>query len=906
MAVYIEDWSGQTTGTGVPAGWTPRWHGGTVGVFEIIEDTDAPGGKKLRISRTSASSSRAGLSMVTEEGQEAKADCDILALVRPVVTGGTSNPSANGGIYGRGQGVTNAVTNSALLFAPNSLGDQWFQRVNYSSGTVTSDSFGEGSWELGELYWLRLTIKGSSTTARVYPHEDPKGTPIVSHTSMDAVSGESSLNHFGFFFFRQETVLDVMWFGVGTGTDDAPLPVGWGIEVPQGTSVVTNVEPGLNSAVVTYSYNAFDADSFEYRLGSGTPVTLGSSPATIYGLIPDTDYSIQVRPKNLVGVGQWSTAFTFRTQEGAYQVPQGEVTVSEAEVTASTATIPYSYDGEDAEGFEYRVAPSTTWIPTGESPIEVVGLSPSTMYTLQVRAVNSVGGGAPTSLSFTTEKPSNSIEVVWDIDSGCVDPTSINVINAESAEPIIELSPRRTGGGTNPSAPRWIHFNFMLRNAEGKRPVFRVNVANRWTGGAQYVTEWRPVFTADHKTWEQAPSRSIVSNIAEWQFSEAFTDHEVYVSDQQVFRTQDFSDMAATLASDLSGLVRPSAAADQNGVISVTPQETDDLGRNVGGNPIYGFVLGNDEPTDDGGPKRWLIADAGIHPGEILDGFGLRGMIEFYLYGTNLYAEKLRRNWKLGVYFSITPNGRYGGNWRSNFRNTKDPNRDWGGTGAFSLEESISVRDAILADLDGHIEEVGLSFHCAASFTATEQVWRTTALSDTTIQDAWLDALDMVDGVAWTRTDTNIATSVTGWHVSRGAKIGVIFEIGTRTSNTVDRYEQCGQRFLEATAEVDAQGLFYEPTVTESPGITLPLFSGQTPVGNIADVQAFWWNSSPPAGSPTVTAVSSVTDGVLSLELPGVPLGTSGHLMLWKQDEDEVQQSLGWQGQVTVEDLMHE
>lgn len=434
------------------------------------------------------------------------------------------------------------------------------------------------------------------------------------------------------------------------------------------------------------------------------------------------------------------------------------------------------------------------------------------------------------SLVPTWVDPAVAITVEWDIDSGNIAPADIVITNATSTEPIIEVTPRVTLGGVGPTS-RWIHWHFKVGNAAGKRPIFKVDVSGRYLSG--YAAGWLPQVTEDYAAWAPAPSRTITADIAEFQFTEAFVSNDAYIADHQVYRVADFATLAATLAADASGLVSVSSGANAGGVIGTSPAENDELSRAVGGHEIYGFVLGDSSATTHGGPKRWMIVDCGVHAGEILDGWPLEGIIDFYLNGVGANADRLRSNWRIGVYFALTPNGRYGGNWRGNFRDTEDPNRDWAGTGSFSLAESAIVRDAILADLGGATEKIGVSLHTAASLSIVENVFRSTAISDATIQNAWLNALDTADGSAWNRVNTNIPESVTGWHASRGADVSVALEFGTRATATVARYQQTGQRFLEATAIVDAAGLF--ATTITADGVV----AGTAGVGMSAEVVSF-------------------------------------------------------------------
>jgi hypothetical protein len=418
-----------------------------------------------------------------------------------------------------------------------------------------------------------------------------------------------------------------------------------------------------------------------------------------------------------------------------------------------------------------------------------------------------------------------SIELLWDFDSANIDETVFVVTDADSETPTIELKVRTTTYAAISPDARWVHFLFGLTGVNGKRPIFEIETTSRHLE-ATYLSSWRPHYNEnswDADSWLPADGFTPLTEPrrVRFQFQNAFTQDTVYIGDHQAYRVADFSALAASLVADTSGYVSVSSAADVNGVIGTSPAEDDERERPIGEHDIYGFVLSSTESTDDGGPKRWMVVDCGIHSGEVLDGWPLEGIIDFYVNGVGSQADKIRANWNVGLYFCLTPNGRFGGHMRTNFRSTKDPNRDWGDSGSFALAESVIVRDAILADLDGATEDIGLSLHTASGRDATTTIFRSTDISDQTVQTAWLDNLDTADSTTWTRVDTNINSSVTGWHAARGALVSVVSEFSTRTTASVTRYKQIGQRYLEATALVDAEGLFFQGFELESGSFSL-------------------------------------------------------------------------------------
>lgn len=805
MGVYVEDWSGHSLGSGVPAGWSARWVDPYGLRTEVISDTEAPGGQALLVSAINAG--RRALTFDAVDGDPDRLFFDAIALIR--YTGATPNSiiftliAASGGGEGSETGTAGGVNNT-------SSGRQ-IRATTYNSGAAGTNYSTPYEWENDTLYWLRLTREGDDAVVRLYEEHSPMGTPLASATTPIRTSATGRA---GFMTFGLGAETSILWYGIGTGSDTAPLPPGYGSDPPTGKPEITDITSTHSKATVTYSTTGVSgAESYQYRLDAGAALPLAESPADITGLEPETQYMLEIRAVNEYGAGEWSDPEPFTTTASPVVAPAGSVTVIGVSPVATSAEVEYTYDNDDETGFEYRLTVDQVpgdWKSLDPTPAIISDLDPDTDYSVEVRAVNTAGAGAAsTAVPFKTLVAPLQIE--WLIDTGCIDPGSINIINPSSSEPVVEFKPRITNGTT------WIFFHCKLVNAKGKRPTFRVNIDKRWTGNIEYMADWRPVYTADHLDWVSAPSRTIVDKIAEWQFSAPFTDNEVYVADHPVYRKGAFDELATRLLADQSGLVSVSAGADAAGVIGVTPAETDDLSRQVGGNNQYGFVLGDNRPTTDGGPKRWLIVDCGVHAGEILDGWVLEGIIDYFIDGTGADANRLRANWNIGLYFAVTPNGRLSGHWRGNpsMNRTKDPNRDWGDTGAFFLTESRNVRNAILTDLDGGQHQAGLSLHTAAGAAAVESIWPWEGSWEDgdgpVVQAAWDNALDALSGISWNRKPTSVTSMVTGWHAANGAKLASLIEIGTRQSRPVQHYRDCGGWAVQAISAVDAQGLFYQP-----------------------------------------------------------------------------------------------
>ena len=82
--------------------------------------------------------------------------------------------------------------------------------------------------------------------------------------------------------------------------------------------------------------------------------------------------------------------------------PQGTTTISSVTPADTSASVTYSYNDTDRTGFEYRLDAGTA-ASLGASPATITGLTASTTYDLEVRAINATGAGAWSAVStFTT------------------------------------------------------------------------------------------------------------------------------------------------------------------------------------------------------------------------------------------------------------------------------------------------------------------------------------------------------------------------------------------------------------------------------------------------------------------------------------------------------------------------
>lgn len=195
----------------------------------------------------------------------------------------------------------------------------------------------------------------------------------------------------------------------GTGHNDASCPTLGGAvyrypttpEPPTGLSVSS----GDSQATITFTAGADGLSAisnYEYSLDGSTwsPISPAdaSSPVTVTGLPNGTAQSITLRAVNNVGASAASAAVNV-TPVGLPGAP----TVTSVDWDDTTASIyftpPASDGGAAITTYQYSLDAGGTWNSrsdggTTSSPVVVSGLTTGTTYSVDLRALNSAGGGA--------------------------------------------------------------------------------------------------------------------------------------------------------------------------------------------------------------------------------------------------------------------------------------------------------------------------------------------------------------------------------------------------------------------------------------------------------------------------------------------------------------------------------
>lgn len=462
------------------------------------------------------------------------------------------------------------------------------------------------------------------------------------------------------------------------------------------------------------------------------------------------------------------------------------------------------------------------------------------------------------------------IVIVTEVDTGNIDHAAVTVTGGATAEPFIELAVRTS----SPKLNSWTHVAFAVENAAGKRPIFRLSRAGNGMGNL--ATTWRPAWTQDGVNWTLAPSRTYVTSpspgYVEWQFTDPLPAGHVHIASGPVMRQSDSEDLAAYLLTQSN--VSPTASADENGVYHVSPSETDDLGRQVGGHPMFAVKLSWPQSTTDGGRKRKLVLLGGTHAAG--EGLSLWEMRAFMLAALNdAGLADFRANWDVYCYWNLTPNGLYGGSARYNFRSGQNPNRGWDLT-TNPLEEVNVTRTAILTDTGGSAD-IMFSWHGTPLYSSEFTVWTNAENVAPETREPIYDAVFSGAGTKYGQApglqpSTNTGTTSTWAKDVLSARMAVTLEYGLPGTTDPTTHTNVGAAWAYGVQHADAQGLFVEGAEPGDVTGALAATEQADTISATGEVEA-----AEPSGAIAFigSAAAGTEDG-----WPGLPAHQTGDLLL--------------------------
>jgi len=160
---------------------------------------------------------------------------------------------------------------------------------------------------------------------------------------------------------------------------------------------IVSVSSGDGLAVVDFISNSKPITNYEYTADGGRTwisADRANSPLTIRPLVNGRDYSLSIRGVNLAGAGAASENFT--ASPSTTPAKPTLTLIEEGQGEVALGIQPGSNGGRPITEYEYSLD-GVNWVSTGStaSALTVSPLTNSVTYTIQVRALNSNGAGAP-------------------------------------------------------------------------------------------------------------------------------------------------------------------------------------------------------------------------------------------------------------------------------------------------------------------------------------------------------------------------------------------------------------------------------------------------------------------------------------------------------------------------------
>lgn len=404
----------------------------------------------------------------------------------------------------------------------------------------------------------------------------------------------------------------------------------------------------------------------------------------------------------------------------------------------------------------------------------------------------------------------NDLTLITDIDAGNVSPTLSSVVNPSTQSPIVNVWVRYTG---------YRHFHFAVENAEGKTPHFVVDRSRREV--STLISTHIPVYTTDFITWNQVTNKQNIggtSGTIEFD-TPALPAGRIYFATAPLGRYLDCGLFVQDMLTNHASISSPTLSGNASCIYNTTPAETDDLGRVVGGNSQYAIKLFWGGLTTDGKRKRKLVVLTHIHSGgEAQSWTCFLDSVDWMLNSSTSEAVAFRSNWDVYIYMPVTANGLKGGSYRTNFRSSVDPNRDFYLTGSSALQEITALRAAIETDVGGSCD-LFYSWHAFHVYSDNYIVG--VATRDANVGTRSLAASTMMNyGTTLFGASPNIQTSGTNntdcwWGITKlGAKAGFDAEVHGSGNTLRSNYTTIAHNWMKMAVHADSLGLFVEDIST--------------------------------------------------------------------------------------------
>ncbi len=175
---------------------------------------------------------------------------------------------------------------------------------------------------------------------------------------------------------------------------------------PPGAPNISGIVPSDGSLIVSFSgaSSSLPISTYQYSLDGGStwnPGGVTSSPLTIAGLTNGTQYSVEVRAVNGVGAGAASAPVTATPSALPGEPTITSITPGGDGTSLSVTFLPGYVGGSPIIGYDYATSLDAntsnfgawTAVTGTTSPFVITGLASGSTYSVELRAINSVGPG---------------------------------------------------------------------------------------------------------------------------------------------------------------------------------------------------------------------------------------------------------------------------------------------------------------------------------------------------------------------------------------------------------------------------------------------------------------------------------------------------------------------------------
>lgn len=167
-------------------------------------------------------------------------------------------------------------------------------------------------------------------------------------------------------------------------TDRIPTP-------PAGTFTLVSTATTPTSISITFNYSGTDFNNFLARVDGGQPQPFTGTTFEITNLNNEQQVTTVITANNDDGESPESLTVTRTTDAAPLVTPTGDITFGQVTVGETTASIPWSYDANDQNGFRGRINGGTPF-PVTVSPHDLSALTPDTLINFEMQAFADLDG----------------------------------------------------------------------------------------------------------------------------------------------------------------------------------------------------------------------------------------------------------------------------------------------------------------------------------------------------------------------------------------------------------------------------------------------------------------------------------------------------------------------------------